>query len=121
MSKWRNFSRDEFACQCGCGTNEIHDSVIDFCQQIRDFLGGPIIITSGFRCDNHPVERAKTKPGTHAQGLAADIACSHTDARKILEYVLSERQGGVGVHQKGQGRFIHVDISPERTGLLWTY
>ena len=121
MPKWNNFTREEFACQCGCGTNEIQDTVIDFCQELRDTLGTPLTVSSGYRCPKHPIEAAKTTPGTHARGLAADIVVSHGDARSLLREALSASKGGVGVHQKGSGRFVHVDVSEDRTELLWTY
>jgi uncharacterized protein YcbK (DUF882 family) len=119
--KWTNFTREEFACQCGCGTNEIQDAVIDFCQELRDTLGTPLTVSSGYRCPEHPIEAAKAKPGTHARGLAADLLVSHGDARKVLKAALELNRGGVGVHQRGDGRFIHVDVDPSRVNLLWTY
>ena len=119
---WPNFTREEFACRCGCGKNEIHDKTIDLVQSIRTAVGEPLSITSGYRCPNHPIEAKKATPGTHAQGLAADIGVSHGTARKVLEVALSLPQTqGIGVNQKGNGRFIHVDIGPARNELIWTY
>ena len=120
MPKWPNFTREEFACS-HTGNNEIKDELIDFCQEIRDYLGEPVTITSGYRDPTHPIEARKAKPGMHSTGYAADLAVSHRAARKVLKFVLGADKGGVGVHQRGDGRFIHVDIDPERTNRLWTY
>ena len=119
---WKNFTRDEFACKCGCGTNQIKDEIIDVLQKIRDQVG-PLSVSSGFRCANHPVERGKKQPGTgtHCRGVAADVAVSHQTAREVLEIALEMDIGGVGVHQRGDGRFIHVDVDQARKNLIWTY
>jgi len=108
---WKNFTKDEFACRCGCGSNQIRDEII------------ALVVSSGFRCSEHPVEKNKTKPGTgtHCRGIAADLAVSHRQAKEVLAVALALDLGGVGVHQKGDGRFIHIDVDPERQSLLWTY
>ena len=120
---WDNFTRDEFACKCGCGTNKIKDEVIDLAQAVRDEVGFAMPITSGYRCEKHPIERAKMQPGTHSKGLAFDVGVSGWKARMITAALLRRSVGGVGVKQKGSiaGRFVHGDISTERTGLFWTY
>ena len=120
MNKWKNFSREEFKCQ-HTGKNEIQDVLIDLCQEIRDIVGVPLTVTSGYRAPEHPIEAAKAKPGTHSRGLAADLLVSHGDAREVLKAALELNRGGVGVHQRGNGRFIHVDVDPSRVNLLWTY
>lgn len=118
---WANFERSEFACRCGCDRNEISDSLVDLVQEIRDQVGFALPVTSGFRCSNHPIESAKSKPGTHSKGIAADLAVSHTQARDVLAVALQLDKGGVGINQKGDGRFVHVDLDMGRRSLLWTY
>ena len=41
--------------------------------ELRDRCGFPFVITSGYRSPQHPIEAKKDVPGTHAQGIAADI------------------------------------------------
>ncbi len=120
---WKNFSKDEFGCKCGCGRNEISDQIIDVCQAIRDEVGYSLVVSSGFRCAAHPVERSKSKPGTgtHCRGVAADLAVSHRQAREVAAVALDMDIGGVGIHQKGSGRFVHIDVDPDRRSLIWTY
>jgi len=119
---WINFKRDEFACQ-HCGENEIDDKIIDVIQAIRTEVGYPLVVSSGYRCSKHPVEAAKSKPGTgtHCRGVAADLAVSHRQAKEVLSVALRMDVGGVGVHQKGSGRFVHIDVDPDRKSFLWTY
>jgi len=118
---WKNFDRYEFRCKCGCETNEIQDETIDLAQKIRDEVGFAMSITSGYRCEKHPLERAKIRPGTHAKGLAFDVNCDGAKARLITEALLKSRAGGVGVNQKDDGRFVHGDVDQERIERFWTY
>ena len=47
----KDFSRQEFACKCGCGFDRIDPRVVDMCQVIRDKLGAPVRINSACRCE----------------------------------------------------------------------
>ena len=123
---WENFTREEFACQCGCGTNEIKDSIIDVLQWIRVIYGKSMRITSGYRCANHPIERVKSRPGTHNLGLAADVGVSHAEGFRLLRVAMGHPGiTGVGVNQKGSGRFIHLDIVEGNEHIsrpsIWSY
>jgi len=122
---WPNFTREEFACQCGCGGNEVQDDLIDRLQRIRTRLKMPLRVTSGYRCPDHPIEAAKSKPGAHTTGLAADIGIDRGEAFLFLSAALDENFTGIGVNQKGEGRFIHVDLIPNRVNsprpTIWSY
>jgi len=107
---WKNFKLEEFACK-HCGKNEINHKLIDKLQLLRDDLGFPLVISSGYRCSEHPIEAKKNKPGTHALGLAVDIAVSHEKALEVLYKGIAHGFTGIGVNQKGEGRFIHLDIA----------
>jgi len=124
---WDNFNREEFACQCGdCDENGIQDRFIDVLQEIRTAYGKPLVVTSGYRCANHPVERVKIRPGTHNLGLAADVAVSRGDAFRLVQIAMGHPDiAGLGVKQNGTGRFIHLDIVEDQEHFarpnLWSY
>jgi len=114
---YKYFSRDEFACQV-TGENEIEDELILALDELREACGFPFVITSGYRSSQHPIELGKIKPGTHAQGIAADIAVSsgiqrHTIVKKAIELGFS----GIGV----ANGFVHVDVRPTDVPVMWTY
>ena len=46
----KNFARYEFQCPCGCGQQSLDTELAEKLQLIRDKLGKPIKITSGYRC-----------------------------------------------------------------------
>ena len=48
----KNFKVSEFACK-HCGENNIDQRVLDMAQTIRDELGVPVQVNSGYRCDTH--------------------------------------------------------------------
>jgi len=121
---WKNFTLEEFSCK-HCGKNEINHKLIDKLQLLRDDLGFPLVISSGYRCPEHPIEAKKNKPGTHAEGIAVDIAVSHEKALEVLYKGIAHGFKGIGVNQKGNGRFIHLDIAEMEDGRprphLWSY
>ena len=120
-SIYPNFRRDEFGCKCGCGRSEMQAEFMGRLQALRYAYGKPMLVTSGFRCANHPAESIKPMPGvgTHSQGIAADIGVSGADAQRLLRLALEANFTGVGIQQKGHGRFIHLDIREHPA--LWSY
>jgi uncharacterized protein YcbK (DUF882 family) len=123
---WDNFTKSEFACNCGCGINAIQDSHIDVLQEIRTESGVMMIITSGYRCALHPEEFEKSKPGEHNDGTASDVAVSHLAAWKVLKAAMANpKVTGIGVQQKGHGRFLHISTGGAKPGRprphIWSY
>ena len=120
-SVYPHFSRGEFACRCGCGQAAMQTDFMGRLQTIRMIWGKPMIITSGYRCANHPSERNKAQPGTgtHSQGIAADIGISGADAISLLRLALDANFTGIGVNQKGAGRFLHLDTREHPA--IWSY
>ena len=85
---------------------------------LRKEYGFPIIINSSYRSPEHPIEAAKKVPGTHAQGIAADILVKNANQRYcIVEKATELGFKGVGVHKS----FVHVDIRDVENPVLWLY
>ena len=85
--------------------------------ELRHRVGFPFVITSGFRSVNHSAEINKAQPGTHTQGIAADIRVTNgADRMKLVHEALEMGFGGIGI---GNG-FIHID-DRETTPVMWTY
>lgn len=119
------FSEKEMACQCGCGRAPMDQHFMSVLDAIRESYGAPLIITSGYRCPEHPIEARKSSPGAHASGKAADLAVDRENAHKILRIAANLGVPGIGVQQKGAGRFIHVDTCTTEEGFprptVWSY
>ena len=123
--RWPNFAFTEMACQ-ETGECGIDETMMDRLQQLRDNYGFPLTITSGYRSPRHSIEEAKEMPGTHSMGRAVDISCAGVDAFEILTEALVVGFTGIGVKQKGEHRFLHLDdlklgehTAPRPT--IWSY
>lgn len=90
---------------------------------LRGKCGFPFIITSGYRTPEYNSKISTTgRTGPHTTGKAADIATRGNDARIVLANALE--MGcftGIGLNQKGDGRFIHLDTIERNEPLIWTY
>lgn len=115
------FHADEFRCQ-HCGNEGIKSSFTDRLEAIREECGFPFLISSGYRCPEHPIEAKKEKPGAHSTGHAADIAVTGEQAIRVLEVAIKHGIKRIGVNQKGSGRFIHLDTAPDLPApAIWSY
>ena len=122
-ARWPSFSHKEMRCS-HCGECEVDPQMMDELQEVRDTVGFPLKITSGYRCPQHPVEAAKEAPGSHTYGKAVDIAVDRGKAFAVLQAALVAFTG-IGIKQHGGGRFLHLDTM-ENGGrwfrkTIWSY
>lgn len=120
-STWTYFNLSDFACS-HCGENKINPRLIDALDDLREMCGFPLKVTSGYRCPVHNQNVSTTGPnGPHTTGLAADLAVDRGKAIVLLQIALNDtRFTGFGVNQKGEGRFIHLDLI-DRPRTVWSY
>jgi zinc D-Ala-D-Ala carboxypeptidase len=119
--RYPNFKESEFACR-HCGQTKMDPDFMHRLQVLRDRFKKPMTITSGYRCPQHPIEAAKSAPGPHSTGKAADIAVQGADAHRLLSISLELNFAGIGVQQKGDKRFLHLDTVTEgQRPTIWSY
>lgn len=79
--------------------------------------GEPLTITSGYRSPEHPVEKAKAEPGTHAHRIAADIDLTGKSPEERAALV--KRLQAQGIRRFGtytnMPDILHVDLK-DQTG-----
>ena len=116
------FTDKELVCPC-CKEYGFNDVTRARLNKLRELVG-PIIVNSAYRCAIYNGARGYTQ--THATGQAMDIKCSHKQAYRILQEAPSLGFTGIGIKQKGDTRFIHLDDLEE--GLpkrprphIWSY
>lgn len=115
------FSEDELRCRC-CGVYEFDKKMLRILNDIRVSCGFPLPVTSGYRCLAHPIEAAKAIPGAHTTGMAVDIAVRGEKAYKVIQAALEHGVTRIGVNQKGNSRFIHLDIADiDPSPTVWSY
>jgi zinc D-Ala-D-Ala carboxypeptidase len=112
----KHFAKAEFDCQ-HTGENQMEQAFLEKIDALREYCGFPFVITSGYRSPSHPLEAVKEIPGTHAQGIAADIKTTNSAHRyTIIKGALEHGFTGIGV----AGDFIHVDTRGS-IPVIWTY
>lgn len=110
------FKIEEFNCQ-ETGNNLMNPIFLERLDELREKCGFPFVITSGYRDPTHSIEAAKSKPGTHAQGIAADIQVVDSVQRHtLLTNAFLLGFSGIGVDKS----FIHVDIRDTQP-VTWVY
>ncbi|MDG1315294.1 MAG: D-Ala-D-Ala carboxypeptidase family metallohydrolase [Flavobacteriaceae bacterium] len=112
----RYFKIEDFNCK-ETGENEMCPNFLARLDELRHRCGFPFIVTSGYRSSQHSIEKRKSKAGTHAQGIAADINVSGGSQRYIIQKHAYEMGfQGIGEHKT----FIHVD-DRKTTPVSWPY
>ncbi|WP_421133128.1 D-Ala-D-Ala carboxypeptidase family metallohydrolase [Alteromonas sp. A079] len=119
-ARWPDFSDHELACQC-CGAfspSNAFTLLMDDAQAFRLESGKPLPINSGYRCTQHTIEKKKAQPGSHSYA-ACDFGVTGEDALRLLQFFLNRGYVGIGINQKGDKRYIHIDR--RTTPALWSY
>lgn len=118
------FKAYEMDCPCSrCHETPIDDELILRLQELRELLGFPVKITSGYRCEAHQADLreqgCETAVGIsqHQLGKAADIKTGHHTG---IELEIAARK--VGFVAVGVGKeFIHVDTRPNHRAWVYSY
>lgn len=101
------------------------DEFMELMDEMREELGFPFIVSSAYRCPDHNDAISTTgRDGPHTTGRAIDIAVDRENAYLLLALAFAKGFTGIGVKQKGSGRFIHLDtLTPEESlrPTIWSY
>lgn len=114
----------KLACSC-CGEQGLKHELMTKLDDLREAVGVPLHVTSGFRCAEFNAQVSSTgAAGPHTSGLAVDIQCSGKKAHAVLQEALALGFTGIGVKQKGShsSRFIHLDLLEDGPRpWVWSY
>ncbi len=109
-----NFNRAEFKCHgqnCCDGSAPIDILLVDALQRLRDTVGVPLKINSGYRCLVWNRAVGSKDSSQHPRGIAADVAIPHgytvDQFADIAETIPEFADGGVGRYY-GKN-FLHLD------------
>tara|TARA_R100001086_G_scaffold234223_1_gene156336 strand:+ start:5638 stop:6018 length:381 start_codon:yes stop_codon:yes gene_type:complete len=121
----QNFSKHEFDSKCGSDMPEsVYHNVVKVATQLqflRNYIGKPIKINSGYRSPEHNKRIGGVSKSQHLLGKAADIVVkgmSTVELHKAIETLISEGnmlQGGLGLYDS----FVHYDIRGRKA--RWDY
>jgi peptidoglycan hydrolase-like protein with peptidoglycan-binding domain len=120
----KNFKLDEFKCRAngelppegwsesdvqtlGAAPTGISSELVERLEQLREMIGKPINITSGYRTPEYNKKVGGASKSQHLYGRAADITVSGMSADRVAELADSLfKDGGLGRYSS----FTHVDV-----------
>ena len=92
----------------------------DFLVMLEGTIGRELVVTSGYRGPDHPIEAKKSNPGEHTTGLAVDVAAIGGAAVfEIVEAAIDLGCKRIGISRKSN--FIHLGLDKSRVTSIWTY
>ena len=120
MKLSENFSLDEFKSKDGSAfPSEVVQNLgilANQLQALRDHLGKPITITSGYRSKEHNKKIGGALDSFHVRGMAADIQIAGMKPKEVaeeIEKLIKEgkmMEGGIGIYNS----WIHYDFRGKR-------
>lgn len=125
MNLTKNFRKEEFDSKDGaCMPNDVLNNIAELAknvQIIRDYVGVPLTINSGYRSPSHNKSVGGVANSYHVQGKASDLASKQITPKKLYDAILKLiadgkiYNGGVGIYNT----FVHYDIGNK--GRRWDY
>lgn len=109
----KNFSLHEFECRDGSHLVMIDEQLIEKLQQLRDKIGKPITVNSGYRTPEHNAKIGGAPKSQHMLGKAADISVWGMSAKDLAAVAETIGFGGIGIYHSKH--FVHVDVRETRT------
>lgn len=108
----KNFQAEEFASK-GDGSIKVSPELVHRLQQLRDYLGVPIRVISGYRDPAHNKRVGGAPSSRHMSGEAADIVADGVSLAELAEAAKKFfGDGGIG---SSYSSHVHVDVGPART------
>lgn len=110
-----NFNSREFRCGLGspcsaCTVTLIDLRLLAFVQQIRDYFGVEVEITSAYRCISYNKRIGGATGSYHSKGMAADIVVRGVAPRRVAAYAEYIGVKGIGLYETADdGYFVHID------------
>ena len=121
MKPFTYFSYSEFDSPDlpGSGEEFMSKEFIQKLDKIRQDVGFPLKITSGFRTKFHNQKVGGVSNSAHLKGLAADISTPNGKGqREIIKAALKQGITRIGIAQN----FVHLDIDlDKRQNITWGY
>lgn len=111
-----NFKLYEFECKDGNHEVKVHLELIEKLQKLRDLVGKPIKINSGYRTKEYNAKIGGSPKSQHVEGTAVDLALpTGISVDKFADYAEKVGFRGIGKYPWG----IHVDV--RETAARWDY
>ena len=87
-------------------------------QPLRDFLGKPVVISSGYRCAELNKAVGGVRNSQHMKGEAADIHVENTEhLLKIMHFIMDETDFDQVIWERNRAGTQWVHVSYKREGV----
>jgi len=108
----KNFTREEFACKCGCDQDTVDVELVEVLQKLRDYYMEPITITSGNRCPEHNAAIGGAPRSKHLISKAADIQVDDKEPTEIYDILVEwyPDKYGIGLYTD----WVHIDVRADK-------
>lgn len=120
----KDFTRAEFACPCGCTAQMVDQDLADKLQRIRDALGVPLKVTSGYRCVKHNADPkvGGSRSSKHLYGFAADWRTLNRTVNPVALGIIAQAVGfgGIGIYWHPKAAMCHADTRAGKATWLCT-
>ncbi|MGM0583795.1 MAG: D-Ala-D-Ala carboxypeptidase family metallohydrolase [Pseudomonadota bacterium] len=111
--RWPDFSPAEIACR-GSGSLLIDETALDALRALRERLGRPMIVRSGYRSPAHNRAVGGAPRSRHMKGQAFDIAMANHDPQAFEQAAREAGFEGFGFYPEPHHDFMHIDLGPAR-------
>lgn len=102
----KNFHLSEFVCKDGSEKVKIDHQLIYRLQLLRDKIGKPVRITSGYRTEQWNKDVGGVPSSQHLLGKAADIQVDGITPENLAAVAADVGFDGIGIYKN----FLHVDV-----------
>jgi uncharacterized protein YcbK (DUF882 family) len=107
----KNFKLYEFECKNGSNVVVLDGELVERMQALRERLGTPIIITSGYRTPAHNMKVGGSPKSQHLLGKAADIVVKGYTPEQVAKAAKDVGFRGIGIYNT----FTHLDVREKPT------
>ena len=108
----KHFKVKEFACKDGSPVIFIDEYLYETLEILRNKLGKPVIITSGYRTPEWNAKCGGAKYSYHMCGMAADIRVNGMTAKEIAKKLDEIVPEGCGIIV--YNNWVHFDVRTEK-------
>lgn len=105
------FKKAEFRCKCGCGADEMNETLIRVADRVRGHFGSPVTVSSGRRCAKHNAKVGGVANSRHTAnpGKAMDFCVRGKTSAQVLAYV--QKQPEIRYAYAIDGTYVHMDVN----------
>ena len=113
-----HFNISEFRCKCGKEHETLNSQeLVEKLEKLFTALNcSKIIVTSGYRCEQHDKNVGGSGSGQHTLGKAADICCYGQDGQPISSKIICQKAQDIGftgiANITAAYIYTHVDVRP---------